>query len=204
MPSLVRPCRPFWKARNSLAAGVERRQQGRSLVGLAAAATEEGSADLPGQHRGELLRQVHDRLGQVDRRRVLQRADLLADRLDQLRMAVAQGMHADAGVEVQVPLALRIVQVDALAAHDLRRVPIEMVRAGDQVLPLLARMACGPMGSCAGKVLLLFCRADGAEIEGTVAERPARGRGDLRRARSRTSMGLTGSRDDPSPRGRLV
>ena len=84
---------------------VERRQQGRSFVRLAAAAAEERSADPARKHGGELLGQIHNRLGQVDGRRMLQRSDLLADRLDKLRMAMAQRMHADAGVEVQVSLA---------------------------------------------------------------------------------------------------
>ena len=61
------------------------------LVGLAAGVGEVADRQAaPGRHvLGQLLAELADGRVQVDRRRVLQRADLLADLLDDLRVAVA-------------------------------------------------------------------------------------------------------------------
>ena len=68
-----------------LVAGVLAGREDRDLVRLAAAVGEVRPRQ-PGRHfLGQLLGQLHDRRVQIDRRRVLQLARLLADSLDDLR-----------------------------------------------------------------------------------------------------------------------
>jgi hypothetical protein len=92
-------------------------------------------------------RPVHDRFGQADRARMLQDSTC-RQWLDHLRMAVPQRVDAHAGVEVHVAAARGIVHIDPLAARPAR--PYRNGTSRNQVLLFLARIACGPMGSCSG------------------------------------------------------
>ena len=50
--------------------------------------------------------------------------DLILQRVVQLLIAVAEGVHRDAGGEIQIFFSVRVVQIDAVAVlqHDLKPV----------------------------------------------------------------------------------
>ena len=67
----------------------------------------------------------------------MQRFDLFAYRLGNLRVTVPKSMDTYAGVQIQIFLPGRVVQIDSLAAYHLWCIPVEMVHAGDQIAPFL-------------------------------------------------------------------
>jgi hypothetical protein len=91
----------------------------RGLDGLAATAGEEDPVQVAGRVR-------RDPLGQLDRVRVRvgpqrherQLLGLPGRRLGQVGPAVAELAHEEAGQRVEVALAVHVVDVGALAAHD--------------------------------------------------------------------------------------
>src|SRR6185312_6066353 len=92
----------------------------RRLVGFGAVVAEEHPATAA-QQADEPLRQrdarlVHEQVAGVD-----QHADLAADRLDQGRMAVAEGRDRDAGDAVEVADAVDVPDPGALTAGDGHR-----------------------------------------------------------------------------------
>jgi hypothetical protein len=143
-PKLRAAVQAVLKREEFIPAGVQRGQQRRSFVRFAAAATKERPAQVPRQDAGEPFGEIHNRLGQINRSGVLQRPNLPAYRLDNLRMAVAKRVNAHAGVKVHVPLARRIVQVYPLPAHDLRWIFVEMVRARDKIALFLCPYSLWP------------------------------------------------------------
>src|SRR5262249_32366598 len=69
----------------------------------------------------EPLGDEHPRLGVEEVRGVDELAGLVADCLDHIRVAVAGVADGDPGEEVEVGVALRVIQGRALAAHELDR-----------------------------------------------------------------------------------
>ena len=100
----------------------------RAFDGLGAAVGEEGAVHA--RLRTQLLRQqalilVVVEIGDVDDLR-----RLVADHLHDAGMRVAKRVHAQPGQEVQIPLAVHVVHVDALAArdgHGITRIGVEKV-----------------------------------------------------------------------------
>ena len=90
-----------------LPSGGQRGQQQRALVGLAAAGAEEAAAQAGRRHFGDRPGQFQHRLGQVDRRRVLQAAQLLDGRLEDFRVGVPGVHHRDAAEAVEIAPARR-------------------------------------------------------------------------------------------------
>ena len=86
------------------------RQDGH-VVGLAAAVGEIRHLQAGRHLGGQLLAVQPDGRVDVDRRGVLQPADLLADPLDLLGMAMADGNGDDAADGVEVPLTLLVIEV---------------------------------------------------------------------------------------------
>ena len=85
------------------------------LVGLRAGVAEEDALEVA--DLAEFRRQLGLRGGQVQVGRVDQRRRLLLDGPDEARVAVAEAVDGDAGQEVQILLALGVVQPRALSAH---------------------------------------------------------------------------------------
>ena len=73
----------------------------------------------------------------------MQRFDLLAYRLGNLRVTVPKSMDTYAGVQIHIFLPGRVVQVDSLAAYHLRCIVVEMVHARDQISPFLLKYCSG-------------------------------------------------------------
>ena len=127
---IVRP----WKAPSSTTISPPRRRLRASLI----AASLASAPELPkktrasgAEARGEPLRQPRRRLRQVEVRGVQQPLRLLPDRLHDPRVAVARVADRDAGQEVEVGLALGVVESRSLAAHErhrLARVGVHHVR----------------------------------------------------------------------------
>ena len=89
------------------------------LDGLAAAAGEEHPVEVAGGVARDPLGQLHGlRVGVGPQRHEGQLGGLLGGRLGDVGAAVAELVDEQAGQAVEVALALRVVQVGALTAHD--------------------------------------------------------------------------------------
>ena len=102
----------------------------RRLVGLAAAVAEERAQQAGLAHEllaEEPLRGVVVKVGDVQ-----QCVRLVAQRLDEARVAVAEDVHGDAAEEVPVRAAVRVDDARALAAARMERRAV--VRAEDEGL----------------------------------------------------------------------
>ena len=106
----------------------------RDFVGLAAAVGEVRPRQPRRHFLGQLFGKLHDGRVQIDRRRVLQQAGLLADSFDDLRMAMANADRDDAGKRIQIPLALLVPHVLHLAFDDHQRIAVVRDDARRQVL----------------------------------------------------------------------
>ena len=109
-------------------AGDESGQLDGVLVGLGAAVGEEEDVDVAGRDLGQLRAEARARLGGHERVGVGQRLGLALDRLDHLRMAVADVRAHQLAVEVEVALALGGPEVDALGAGHRDRVDLRLRR----------------------------------------------------------------------------
>ena len=90
------------------------RELDRGLVRLRPGVAEE---DPVGERRlAQLLGKAHRRLHEVEVAGMPEPSRLIDERLRQLRVAVAEGGHADPGAEVHVLVAVRIPYAGALAA----------------------------------------------------------------------------------------
>ena len=99
--------------------GVFARQLDRALVGLSAGvAQERATAEA---RLAEPLGQLHRRLRVEEIRGVHEPPRLLAEGLDHLGMAVAQGVDRDPGQEVEIALSLVVPEVGPLAAYEVDR-----------------------------------------------------------------------------------
>ena len=98
------------------------------LVGLGAAVGEEEGVDVAGRELGQLRAEARARLGGHERVDVGQRLGLALDRLDHLRMAVADVRAHQLAVEVEEALALGGPEVDALGACHRDRVDLRLGR----------------------------------------------------------------------------
>ena len=127
----VRPWKPrctetMVPPRLGLARDLERR-----LVGLGAGV---GEVDLAAQRGlGQALGQAQPRLGVEEVADVDQALGLLADRRDDGRVAVPEAVDGQAGLEVEVLVALVVPQPRALAADEL---DAQARVGGDQVVAL--------------------------------------------------------------------
>ena len=92
------------------------------------------AVDAAGQLLGQLLAELPDRGVQVDGGRVLQLADLLADALDDLRMAVPDADGDDSGEGIEIPLARFVVHILHVAFDDQQRVFVVGHQARREVL----------------------------------------------------------------------
>ena len=104
---------------------------------------------------------------QIDRRRVLQLADLLAHLLDDLRMAVADGDGDDAGEGVEILLARLVPQVLHVPFDDQQRIAVVRDQAGRQILLPQGEhfLAAGPV---VGGWLVIADRQRGMSLSGHV------------------------------------
>ena len=71
---------------------------------------------------------------EIDRRRVLQLAGLLADAFDDLRMAMADADRDDAGEGIEIPPARLVPHVLHVAFDDHQRIAVVRDDAGRQIL----------------------------------------------------------------------
>ena len=111
-------------------------REDRDFVRLAAGVGEvrDGQIRFRRHVLGQLLAELPDRRVQIDRRRVLQLADLLANFLDDLRMAMADGDRDDAGEGVEILLARLVPHVLHVAFDDQQRIAVVRDQAGRQIL----------------------------------------------------------------------
>ena len=107
------------------------------LVGLAAGIREIADREAAplGHVLGQLLAELRDRGMQIDRRRVLEPADLLADFLDDPGMAVPDRDGDDPGEGVEVLLAGLVPDVLHVALDDHQGLAIIRDQPGREVLP---------------------------------------------------------------------
>ena len=120
-----------------LALGVNLRQQHRGLVGLGAAVGEERFFQPPRRDLRELFRQPHLRLIGVERRHVLHLMGLLVNGAGDFVVAVADADRENAAEEIQILLALNVIDVLILRMFDHQRLVIVRRHAREQILLLL-------------------------------------------------------------------
>jgi hypothetical protein len=94
----------------------------RVLDGLRPAEGEEDLVEVAGQDLGQLLPEAAPDLGREGRHDVLELLGLLRDRVDDPPIAVADVHRHQLAVEVEDPLSVRRVEVDALGVIDRDRV----------------------------------------------------------------------------------
>ena len=118
-------------------AGELARRQDGDLVGLAAGVREvaDRQAAPLGHVLGQLLAELGDGGMEVDRRRVLEPADLLADLLDDLGMTVADRDGDDPGEGVEVLLAGLVPDVLHVAFDDQQGLAIIRDQSRREILP---------------------------------------------------------------------
>ena len=104
------------------------------FVRFAPAVREVGTRKARRHFFGELFGELHDGRVEVDRRRVLQTAGLLANALHDLRVAVADADRDDAGEAIQVLLARLVPHVLHVAFDDHQRIAVIRDDAGRQIL----------------------------------------------------------------------
>src|SRR5947209_1636085 len=128
------------------------------VVGLRAAVGEEGFFQLTRRDLIKLLGEVGLRLVGVERRGVLERLDLLDDRLGDFRVVVADAHGEHAAEAVEVLVALIVPDVLALAADERERLLVVHGDRGEKkFLVLLDGLGVSRIGL--GRVQLRFCCA---------------------------------------------
>ena len=113
-------------------AGVRARDFDRVLVGVGAAVGEEEDVDIAGRELGELRAQPPAHLRRHERVRIRHRRGLLLDRRDDAFVAVPGVDAHQLTVEVEVALAVRGPEVDALRARHRNRVDRSLRRPFEQ------------------------------------------------------------------------
>ena len=119
-----------------LGVGVGLSQHDGRLVGLRAAVGEEALLQLSRRDLGHLFGQVHHVGMRVEGGSVLQGADLFANSLRDLRVAVAHTDSEDTAKEVQILLAVHTVQILPLSSFEGQRLFVVSDDTGENVLPL--------------------------------------------------------------------
>ena len=116
------------------------RERDRRLVGLGAAGSEErlaGLADLAGREVEQLLRELHDPDGGVERRDVAEAVDLGVQRRVDLRVRLPDRDGQDAAEEVEVLAPVEILEPRALALVEADRLLVERADAREEELLVL-------------------------------------------------------------------
>jgi hypothetical protein len=105
---------PVQGGHDLLLAGVAHGELQGALVGLSTAVDEQGAVEAPGGDGSDLLGEARLLLHVVEVRDVHHLRDLVLDRLHPSGVGVSQGVHGDARDEVEVLVALGVVQVASL------------------------------------------------------------------------------------------
>ncbi|MMZ63423.1 hypothetical protein D1872_256780 [compost metagenome] len=117
--------------------GMQTGEQQRAFVGLRAAVHKERPGEPSRQHARQPLRQVHVRLRQINRARMLKGLQLLRGPPGDFRIAVTAGDHGDAREEIRIARAVMPVQILHLAFDQLRRIPVKVAGTRIEILPPL-------------------------------------------------------------------
>ena len=122
-----------------LALGMKLSEKNGSLVGLGAAVGKKRLLQFSRRHGGELFCEADVRFGGVERGNVLEPSGLLLDRAGDFVVAVPDADSDDAAEEIEILLAVKIVNVTAFRVVDDQRLVIVVGDAGKKVLPVLIK-----------------------------------------------------------------